>query len=180
MALVKTGQDHDTPLRLVEATVAINAQRKRSMGRKVIAACGGDVRGKQIGILGLTFKPNTDDMRDAPSIAVIQTLIDAGAKVKAFDPEGMEIAKTMISGIDYAEDAYDAAADADCLVLITEWNAFRSLDLERLKSVMAKPSMVDLRNVYRGADLEAAGFDYSSVGRPAAATMSERSDEAAE
>jgi UDPglucose 6-dehydrogenase len=177
LALVKTGQDHDTPLRLVEATVAINEQRKRSMGRKVIAACGGDVRGKQIGILGLTFKPNTDDMRDAPSIAVIQSLIDAGAKVKAFDPEGMEMAKTMISGIDYAEDAYDAAAGADCLVLITEWNAFRSLDLERLKSVMAKPSMVDMRNVYRGADLAAAGFYYTSVGRPASAEISERSDE---
>ncbi len=166
VALVKTGQDHGAPLRIVEATVAINNQRKRAMGRKVITACGGDVRGKTIGILGLTFKPNTDDMREAPSIAIIQSLIDAGAKIKAFDPEGMEMAKGTVGNIEYAEDAYGAAAGADCLVLITEWNAFRSLDLARLKTIMTKPIFVDLRNVYRRAEMESAGFTYDSVGRP--------------
>lgn len=140
LALVKTGQDHDSPLRLVEATVAVNDQRKRAMGRKVVAACGGDVRGKRIGILGLTFKPNTDDMRDAPSIAIIQSLLDGGASVQAFDPEGMAMAKTMISGIDFVEDAYAAAEGVDCLVLVTEWNAFRSLDLARLKTLWQHPS----------------------------------------
>src|SRR5690606_12499555 len=114
---------------LIETTVAVNDNRKRAMGRKVVAACGGSVRGKTVGILGLTFKPNTDDMRDAPSIAIIRTLIDAGAIIRAYDPEGIEMAKTMISGIEYATDAYDVARDADCVVLVTEWNQCRSLDL---------------------------------------------------
>ena len=165
LALVKSGQDFDAPLRLIETTVAVNENRKRAMGRKVIAACGGAVRGKTIGVLGLTFKPNTDDMRDAPAIAIIQTLIDAGATVRAYDPEGMEMARTVISGIDYATDAYDAARDADCLVLVTEWNQFRSLALDRLKAIMASPTLVDLRNVYRRAEAEKAGFTYVSVGR---------------
>jgi UDPglucose 6-dehydrogenase len=165
LALVKTGQDHDSPLRLVETTVAINDQRKRAMGRRVIAACGGDVRGKTVGVLGLTFKPNTDDMRDAPSIAIIQALTDAGAIIRAYDPEGMEMAKSVISGVEYGVDAYDVAKNADCLVLVTEWNAFRSLDLPRLRSAMAAPIFVDLRNVYRRKDVEAAGFAYSSIGR---------------
>jgi len=167
VALVKTGQDYDSPLRLVETTVAINEQRKRAMGRRVIAACGGDVRGKTIGVLGLTFKPNTDDMRDAPSIAIVQSLLDGGAKVRAFDPEGMQAARDFIGGIDYAEDAYDAAKGADCLVLITEWNAFRSLDFGRLKTLMKVPRLVDLRNVYRRKEVEAHGFFYTSIGRPA-------------
>lgn len=166
LALAKTGHDFEAPLRLVETTVAINDSRKRAMGRKVIAACGGSVRGKTIGILGLTFKPNTDDMRDAPSLAIIQALLDGGAKVRAFDPEGMEMAKTMIEGIEYATDAYDVAKDADCVVLITEWNAFRSLDLGRIRSSMAAPHFVDLRNVYRREDMEKAGFEYTSIGRP--------------
>ena len=165
LALVKSGQDFDAPLRLIETTVAVNENRKRAMGRKVIAACGGAVRGKTIGVLGLTFKPNTDDMRDAPAIAIIQTLVDAGATVRAYDPEGMEMARTVISGIDYATDAYDAARDADCLVLVTEWNQFRSLALDRLKAIMATPTLVDLRNVYRRAEAEKAGFTYVSVGR---------------
>jgi UDPglucose 6-dehydrogenase len=168
LALVKTGQDHGAPLRLVEATVGVNDQRKRAMGRKVIAALGGDVRGKTVGVLGLTFKPNTDDMRDAPSIAIIQTLRDAGAVIRAYDPEGMDMARTLITGIDYCEDAYAVAEGAHCVVLITEWNAFRSLDLARLKSVMAEPHLVDLRNVYRRHEVEAAGFEYASVGRPEA------------
>ena len=167
LALVKTGQDYDSPLRLVETTVSINDQRKRAMGRRVIAACGGDVRGKTVGILGLTFKPNTDDMRDAPSIAIIQALHDAGARVKAFDPEGMEMARTMIDGLSYCSDAYEVAEGADCLVLVTEWNAFRSLDLTRLHGLMAQPRFIDLRNVYRRKEVEAHGFTYLSIGRPA-------------
>jgi len=166
LALVKTGQDYDSPLHLVEATVGINDRRKRAMGRKVIAAMGGDVRGRTVGILGLTFKPNTDDMRDAPSIAIIQALQDAGARVRAFDPEGIEMARSVIEGIDYAGDAYEVAAGADCLVLVTEWNAFRSLDLARIRAAMKTPVFVDLRNVYRPREVEAAGLVYHSVGRP--------------
>jgi UDPglucose 6-dehydrogenase len=165
LALVKTGQDFDAPMRLIETTVSVNDQRKRAMGRKVIAACGGDVRGKTIAILGLTFKPNTDDMRDAPSIAIIQTLRDAGATVRAYDPEGMEMAKAALEGVEYTANAYDAATGADCLVLVTEWNQFRSLDLRRIHEVMATPSLVDLRNIYRRNEIETAGFAYTSIGR---------------
>ena len=166
MALVKTGQDFDTPLRLVETTIDVNDRRKRAMGRKVIAAMGGSVRGKTIGILGLTFKPNTDDMRDAPSIAIIQSLQDAGAKIRAYDPEGMEAAKTFLKDMDYASDVYDAASKADALVLITEWNAFRSLDLKRIEQAMAGKVFIDLRNVYRRKEVETAGLNYVSIGRP--------------
>jgi UDPglucose 6-dehydrogenase len=165
LALVKTAQDHDTPLRLIETTVAVNDQRKRAMGRRVIAACGGDVRGKIIGVLGLTFKPNTDDMRDSPAIAIINTLQDAGAVIRAYDPEGMEASKSVIDGISYGTDAYDVAKDAHALVLITEWNQFRSLDLKRMKATMNAHNLVDLRNVYARADVEAAGFSYVSIGR---------------
>ena len=166
LALVKTGQDYDSPLRLVEATVEVNDRRKRAMGRKVITAAGGNVRGKTVGILGLTFKPNTDDMRDAPSIAIIQALQDAGATIRAYDPEGIEMSKSVIQNIHYAADAYDVAQGADVLVLVTEWNAFRSLDLARVKAAMNEPILVDLRNVYRQKEVEAAGFTYHSVGRP--------------
>ncbi|MBJ6989237.1 UDP-glucose/GDP-mannose dehydrogenase family protein [Devosia sp. MC521] len=166
LALVKTGQDYDAPLRLVEATVEVNDRRKRAMGRKIIAAAGGSVRGKTIGILGLTFKPNTDDMRDAPSIAIIQTLQDAGAKIRAYDPEGTAMAKTLLADIDYAADAYDTADGVDALVLVTEWNAFRGLDLQRLRNAMSDRVFVDLRNVYRRKEVEAAGLDYTSIGRP--------------
>ena len=165
-ALAKTGQDHEAPLRLVETTIAINDGRKRAMGRKVIAAMGGEVRGKTVALLGLTFKPNTDDMRDAPSLAIVQSLTDAGARIRAYDPEGMDAAKAMMPDIQYAADAYDAAAGADCLVLVTEWSEFRSLDLDRLKGTMRASNLVDLRNVYRAKDVEAAGFRYASVGRP--------------
>jgi UDPglucose 6-dehydrogenase len=166
-ALVKIGQDFGSPLRLVETTVAINEQRKRAMSRRVIAACGGDVRGKRIAVLGLTFKPNTDDMREAPSIDIIRGLVDKGADVVAYDPEGMEMARGMIDGaIDYADNAYNVAADADAIVLITEWSEFRSLDLARLKASMRSPVFVDLRNVYRRAELMRHGFAYRSVGRP--------------
>ena len=166
LALVKIGQDFDSPMRLVETTVSINEQRKRAMSRKVIAACGGDVRGKTIGVLGLTFKPNTDDMREAPSIDIIQGLLDKGARVVAYDPHGMEAARELISKIDYAESAYAAAENADALVLITEWNEFRSLDLDRLRETMKTPVLVDLRNVYRHDEVVSRGFHYVSVGRP--------------
>ena len=169
LALLRIGHDNDSPLRLVETTVAVNDQRKRAMGRKVIGACGGDVRGKTVAVLGLTFKPNTDDMREAPSIAVVQALVDAGARVKAYDPEGMAAARAVLPPVYYAENAYAAAADADALVLVTEWNEFRSLDLERLRQTMRAPVLVDLRNVYRRAEVEAQGFSYSCIGRPPAA-----------
>ncbi|MER8727129.1 UDP-glucose/GDP-mannose dehydrogenase family protein [Mesorhizobium sp. M1027] len=165
LALVKTAQDAASPVRLIETTVSINDQRKRAMARKVVEACGGSVRGKTIGILGLTFKPNTDDMRDAPSLAIIQALKDAGAAIKAYDPAGMEQARKMIEGIEFGESAYAVADGAHAIVIVTEWNAFRSLDLKRLRALMAMPVMVDLRNVYRGEDVVREGIAYSSVGR---------------
>ncbi|MGH6808233.1 MAG: UDP-glucose dehydrogenase family protein, partial [Ensifer adhaerens] len=166
LALVKTAQDFDSPVRLVETTVAINDNRKRAMGRKVIAAAGGDVRGRKVAVLGLTFKPNTDDMRDSPAITVVQTLQDAGAHVIGYDPEGMENAKKLIDGIDYANDPYEAATEADVLVIVTEWNEFRALDFRRLKAVMKGPVLVDLRNIYRPEEVAKHGFAYASVGRP--------------
>ena len=165
LALVKTGEDFGAPSRIVEAVVAVNDTRKRAMGRKVVQALGGDATGKTVAVLGLTFKPNTDDMRDAPALAVIQTLQDAGASVRAFDPEGMEPAKGMTKDVTFATDAYDAAKGADAVVLVTEWDVFRALDLKRLKSVMTGDVMVDLRNVYAPAEAERAGLSYSSVGR---------------
>ncbi len=165
LALAKTAQDYDSPVRLIETTVSINDNRKRAMGRKVIAAMGGDIRGKAIAILGLTFKPNTDDMRDSPAISIIQTLQDAGATVTGYDPEGMDNARLVIDNIAYAEDAYSAARDADALVIVTEWNQFRALDFARLKSVMKAPVLVDLRNIYRHDEVTKHGFAYTSVGR---------------
>jgi UDPglucose 6-dehydrogenase len=164
-ALVKIGQDFGSPMRLVETTVSINDQRKRAMSRKVIAACGGDVRGCTIGVLGLTFKPNTDDMREAPSLDIIRGLQDRGARVVAFDPQGMKAAREMTEAVTFADDAYDVAKGADAVVLITEWNEFRSLDLARLKSLMAAPVFVDLRNVYRPHEMRRHGFTYVSIGR---------------
>ncbi|GES44409.1 UDP-glucose 6-dehydrogenase [Rhizobium dioscoreae] len=166
LALAKTAQDYDSPVRLIETTVSINDNRKRAMGRKVIAAMGGDIRGKAIAVLGLTFKPNTDDMRDSPAISIIQTLQDAGATVTGYDPEGMDNARLVIDNIAYAEDAYSAARDADALVIVTEWNQFRALDFARLKSVMKAPVLVDLRNIYRHDEVTKHGFAYTSVGRP--------------
>lgn len=170
LALVKTAQDHDSPLRLVETTIAVNETRKQAMGDKVIAALEGDVRGKTIGILGLTFKPNTDDMRDAPSIAIIEALQKAGATIRAYDPAGMEVAATMLHDVEFCEGGYDAARGAHGVVLVTEWNEFRSLDLIKLRELMLAPNLVDLRNVYRHKDALAAGLNYVSVGRPNSAT----------
>ncbi|MEZ0243533.1 MAG: UDP-glucose/GDP-mannose dehydrogenase family protein, partial [Sphingomonas sp.] len=148
LALMKTADDYESPLRIVEATVQVNDARKRAMGRKVIKAMGGDVRGKTVAILGLTFKPNTDDMRDAPSIAVIQALQDAGATVKAYDPEGVEQASKMLTNVEFSESPYAAADGADALVIVTEWDEFRALDLGRMKGILKAPLLVDLRNIY--------------------------------
>ena len=165
LALVKTAQDFDSPVRLIETTVAINDNRKRAMGRKVIAACDGDVRGKKIAVLGLTFKPNTDDMRDAPSITITQALLDGGAAVHAYDPEGMEAAKSMLGPVTYGKDPYEIAVDADAIVIVTEWEEFRALDLKRLKTVMKTPVIVDLRNIYSLSDVTKHGFGYFAIGK---------------
>jgi UDPglucose 6-dehydrogenase len=164
LALVKTAQDCGSPVRIVEAVVAVNDQRKRAMARKVIQACGGSVRGKRIAVLGLTFKPDTDDMRDAPSLAIIAGLQDAGAMIVAYDPEGIGQAQALLSNVNYADDAYSCAHEADALVIVTEWNAFRALDLARLKGIMRNPTLVDLRNVYPRAEVERNGFKYIGVG----------------
>ncbi|HEU0043864.1 UDP-glucose/GDP-mannose dehydrogenase family protein [Sphingomonas sp.] len=166
LALLKTAEDYDTPVRVVEAVVKVNDARKRAMGRKVLAALGNDPRGKTVAVLGLTFKPNTDDMRDAPSIAVIQTLTDAGVTVKAFDPEGTEAAKAVMpASLIYCADPYEAATGADAVAIVTEWDAFRALDLVRLKQIMNAPVLVDLRNIYDRAEAERLGFAYTAVGR---------------
>ncbi len=165
LALVKTAQDSGTPVRLVETVVAVNDQRKRAMARKVIAACGGSVRGKTIAILGLTFKPNTDDMRDAPSLSIIAGLRDGGARVVAYDPEGMEAARALMPDITYATDPYGCAEGADALVIVTEWNAFRALDWATLAETMAARVVVDLRNVYRVDDMTRRGFTYTGIGQ---------------
>jgi UDPglucose 6-dehydrogenase len=168
VALLKTGQDHDTPLRVVEAVVAVNDTRKRAMARKVAHALGGEVRGRTIAVAGLTFKPNTDDMRESPSIPLITALQDMGAKVRAYDPAGMEQAKSMVGNVVFCRDAYDCAKGASALVIVTEWEQFRALDFARLKSVMERPVLVDLRNIYRPEEVARAGFVYESVGRPKA------------
>jgi UDPglucose 6-dehydrogenase len=166
IALVKTAQDYGSALRLVETTVAVNDQRKRAMARRIIDACDGSVRGKTIAILGLTFKPNTDDIRDAPSLALIQALHDAGARVRAYDPQGMAGAAKVLPLVDFAQGAYEAASGAEALVVVTEWDAFRALDFERLKEVMQRPVLIDLRNIYARSDVARHGFHYVGIGRP--------------
>jgi UDPglucose 6-dehydrogenase len=168
LALLRTAQDVGVPLRLVEATVAVNSARKEAMAQRIIAACGGSVAGKTIGVLGLTFKPNTDDMRDAPSLVILPALQAAGARIQAYDPEGQHQAEPQLPGVIFAADAYNALKGADAAVLLTEWNEFRALDLKRVRELLAAPVFVDLRNVYRPADMAAAGFSYSSIGRAAA------------
>jgi UDPglucose 6-dehydrogenase len=166
LALIKTAQDHGTPSRIVEMVASVNDQRKRAMARKVVAACGGSVRGKTIAVLGLTFKPNTDDMRDAPSLAIVTALQDGGATIRAFDPEGMEQAKTMLpAGVTYCADTYECVTGADAAVIVTEWNIFRALDFDRVKAAMVAPVLVDLRNVYRAEQVRAKGFTYFDIGR---------------
>jgi UDPglucose 6-dehydrogenase len=165
LALIKTAQDFGAPSRIVETVAAVNDARKRAMAEKVIAAAGGDVRGKRIALLGLAFKPNTDDMRDAPSIEIVRALQAGGAEVAAYDPESMAQAQRLFTDIVYCENGYACAAGADVLVIVTEWDQFRALDLDRLKAAMKSPVIVDLRNVYRPEEVRARGFIYSSVGR---------------
>jgi len=165
VALLKTGQDHAVPLRIIEAVVAVNDARKRAMARKVAAALGGEMRGKTVAVLGLTFKPNTDDMREAPSIPLITALQDMGAKVRAYDPIGMEQAKPLMPKVVFCKNAYSCAEGASALVIVTEWEQFRALDFARLKQVMERPVLVDLRNIYRPEEVARHGFVYESVGR---------------
>ena len=164
LALVRTATDAGSPVRLIETTVEINDARKKAMSTKVATALDGDLAGKTVGVLGLTFKPNTDDMRDAPALDIIPALQQLGAKVQAFDPEGEE-AKHMLKDVDFKSDAYAAAAGADVLVIITEWDQFRALDLGRIKGLMKTPVMVDLRNIYKPEDVRSRGFRYASIGR---------------
>ncbi|WP_309671323.1 UDP-glucose/GDP-mannose dehydrogenase family protein [Gemmatimonas sp.] len=166
IALVRTAQEYGSPARLVETVVQVNDTRKGAMASRVIAACGGSVRGKTVGVLGVAFKPNTDDMRDAPSLAIVPALQDAGATVRAYDPAAMHEAKALLPGVQWCADAYDAAVGADVLVIITEWNEFRALDLDRVGASMTQKVLVDLRNVYRGEDVRKLGFRYTSIGRP--------------
>jgi len=166
LALVRTAQEASTPLQLVEATVRVNDLRKRAMADKIIAACGGDVAGKTIAVLGLTFKPNTDDMREAPSLDIIPALQAKGARVRAYDPAGVEEAEKLLKDVEYATGPYLALDGADALVIITEWNEFRALDFERVKAALKSPIVVDLRNIYDPAEMKEAGLAYTSVGRP--------------
>jgi UDPglucose 6-dehydrogenase len=165
-ALIKTAQDHGISLRIIEATAAVNETRKRAMARKVSAIFSGALRGKTIAVLGLTFKPNTDDMREAPSLALITALQDMGAQVRTFDPAGMNQAKALLKNVTFCADAYDCAEAADALVIATEWGQFRALDLDRLRDLMACPVVVDLRNIYRPEEMSQRGFAYACVGRP--------------
>ena len=167
LALIKTARDFESPVRIIETVVEVNDARKGAMADKVIAALGGDVAGKTIALLGLTFKPNTDDMRDAPSLAIIERLHAAGAKLRAYDPEGMANAASLTRGVSFAANAYDCAEGADALVIITEWDAFRAMNLNRIKEALTRPVIVDLRNIYRPEDMASRGFTYISVGRPA-------------
>jgi UDPglucose 6-dehydrogenase len=165
VALLKTGLDYGVPLRVVEAVVAVNDARKRAMARKVSAVLGGELRGKTVAVLGLTFKLNTDDMRESPSIPLTTALQDMGAKVRAYDPIGMEQAKSVMTNVVFCKDAYACAEGASALVIVTEWEQFRALDFARLKKVMERPVLVDLRNVYRPEEVARHGFVYESVGR---------------
>lgn len=164
LALVRTAQEVEAPLRIVEAVVDINDRRKKAMADRIIQACGGSVDGKTIAVLGLTFKPNTDDMRDSPSLDIVPALIKAGATVKAYDPEGMKEAAELMDGIDFQDNAYDTMDGADALAIITEWNEFRALDLDRMKNLLKSPVMVDLRNIYNPQEMLEAGFNYHCIG----------------
>jgi UDPglucose 6-dehydrogenase len=168
-ALLRIAEDARVPMRIVESVVAVNEGRKRSMVRKIAEACGGNVRGSTIAVLGITFKPNTDDIRDSPALVIVPALQGEGATVRAFDPAGMEMAKPQLPDVTWCEDAYDAMDGADAVVLLTEWNEFRALDLEQMRALLRRPVMVDLRNVYRATEMQAAGFTYTSIGRPSPA-----------
>lgn len=169
MALVQTARDSGAPLRIIETVVDVNARRKRQMAERIIAFAGGSVQGKTLAVLGLTFKPNTDDMRDAPALDIVPALMDAGAVVRAYDPEGMEEARKLLPGIVCCGDAYEAMTGADAVVILTEWNQFRNLSVSRMRESLKEPAMIDLRNVYNPVDMREAGFRYESIGRPASA-----------
>ncbi|WDR03055.1 UDP-glucose/GDP-mannose dehydrogenase family protein [Devosia algicola] len=166
MALAQTGRDNASPLKLVESTIAVNEHRKQAMAQRIIELCGGDVDGKKIAVLGLAFKPNTDDLREASSIAIINALQLAGAKIAAFDPQGTTPATTILRDVEYCDDPYAVAVDAECLVLVTEWDIFGSLEFKRLHKLMATPRIVDLRNMFDRAELESLGFQYRGIGLP--------------
>ena len=165
LALTRAGQKYGAPQRIVETVVSVNEDRKSRMADKVIDAAGGDVRGKTIAVLGVAFKPNTDDMRDAPSLTIIPVLQQAGAKIKAYDPEAMETAEPLIEGVQWCNDAYDAAKDADITVILTEWNEFRALDMKRVHVDMNGTLIADLRNVFDPSHVRGLGFEYVSIGR---------------
>jgi UDPglucose 6-dehydrogenase len=167
-ALLATAEEADVPLGIVNAAVSSNDRRKRVMSRRIIAACGGSVEGKTIAVLGLTFKPNTDDMRDSPSLDIVPALQNAGGTIRAYDPEGMKEAARLLDDVTFCADAYDAMDGADAVVIITEWNQFRALDLDRARALLKHPVMVDLRNIYRPEELDGTGFAYHSIGRGAA------------
>ncbi|MGF1641145.1 MAG: UDP-glucose dehydrogenase family protein [Rhodospirillales bacterium] len=167
LALATTARDVGNPLRIVETVIEINSERKKRMADRIIAACDGSVAGKTIAVLGLTFKPNTDDMRDSPSLDIVPALRSAGAVVRVFDPEGMDQAKPLLNGVVWCGDAYETLADADAVAILTEWNEFRALDLDRMKALMKRPLVVDLRNIYDARAMADAGFSYTSIGRPA-------------
>ncbi|PCJ58545.1 MAG: UDP-glucose 6-dehydrogenase [Rhodospirillaceae bacterium] len=167
-ALVETAKRAGLSLRLIEAVIEVNTARKKQMTERILAAIGSDPDGRTVAILGLTFKPNTDDMRESPSLDIVPGLEAAGVKVRAFDPEGMGEARKLLKSVTYCEDSYEAMTGADVLVLLTEWNAFRSLDLVRMKQLLRRPVIVDLRNVYNPSEMRAAGFDYRAIGRPMA------------
>ena len=174
-ALIKTAQDNEVPLRIIEAVAMANETRKRAMARKVSAMFAGVLRGKTVAVLGLSFKPNTDDMRESPSLALITALQDMGASVRAFDPAAMEQAKALLNDVTYVESPYDCADGADALVIATEWEQFRALDLDRLHDLMACPVVIDLRNVYRSAEMGKYGFAHACIGRPLARPIAETS-----
>ena len=166
LALTRTAQEHNTPIRIVETVVEVNDARKRKMAAKIIDACDGKVAGKKIAVLGVTFKPDTDDMRDAPSLTIVPALIGAGAEIVVVDPEGRKEGEALLPGARWEQDVYLAAEDAHCVAILTEWNEFRGLDLERMNKSMSGDVLVDLRNIYRPDDARRAGFDYVSIGRP--------------
>jgi len=167
-ALMRTAQEAGAPTKIIEAVVAVNDARKRAMVGKVIAALGGSVKGKTIAVLGLTFKPNTDDLRDAPSLVIVPALKEAGATVRAHDPQAMNEASNLLPGIAMCKSPYEAVKGADALVILTEWDTYRALDLDRLKKELKSPVVVDLRNIYRPDEMAAKGFRYTSIGRPPA------------
>jgi UDPglucose 6-dehydrogenase len=168
VALIRTAQEADAPINIVETVISVNDARKQALASRVIEACGGSVEGKIVAVLGLTFKPNTDDMREAPSLILVPALQRAGAVVRAHDPQGMEQAGPLLPGVRFCSNPYEAIEGADALVIVTEWDAYRALDLDRIRQAMKSPTVVDLRNIYRPDEMTAKGFYYSSIGRPPA------------